>query len=352
MARLEAQGIATRQGTHAPVAPRLLRDASTACARGLPQRLLADRLTCAAALSADDGRRERAPSCDALRTAPPWSADRCMCGIAGIVDAGRRRRSPSAMLRADDRRDRAPRPGRRGLLRRRPGRPRHRRLAIIDLSAAGHQPMANEDRRPSSSSYNGEIYNFQRAARASSRARGHRFRSHDRHRSRSCTPTRSGATACVERFNGMFAFAVWRPPRPARPPLPRPRPLRHQAALLRAATGDTLAVRLRDQGAAAASRGLGARVSPAALLEYFTFQNIFTDLTLFEGVRLLPPGCTLIRDARRRGRVDARRATGTSSSTDRRPRAVAGRDRGGAVPALRARGRPAARLRRAGRARI
>src|SRR4029450_10103097 len=36
--------------------------------------------------------------------------------------------------------------------------------------------------------------------------------------------------------------------------------------------------------------GLPRRVSPEALVEYFTFQNVFSDRTLFDGVRLLPPG--------------------------------------------------------------
>jgi asparagine synthase (glutamine-hydrolysing) len=47
-------------------------------------------------------------------------------------------------------------------------------------------------------------------------------------------------------------------------------------------------------------------LSLPALNEYFTFQNIFSDLTLFEGVRLLPPGCTLTIDVDA-GRIDQKR---------------------------------------------
>ncbi len=87
--------------------------------------------------------------------------------------------------------------------------------------------MANED-GDVVIDYNGEIYNFQQL-RVELEALGHRFRSQ--------TDTEvvvhayeEWGDACVERFNGMFAFAIW--DRPRQPPVPRPRPLRHQAALL------------------------------------------------------------------------------------------------------------------------
>ncbi|RAU21860.1 asparagine synthase (glutamine-hydrolyzing) [Paramagnetospirillum kuznetsovii] len=82
----------------------------------------------------------------------------------------------------------------------------HRRLAIIDSSAGGDQPMASAN----SSHvivYNGEIYNHVEL-RVELEAKGHRFRS------RSDTEVLLAAwsewgEACLDRFNGMFAFVLW-----------------------------------------------------------------------------------------------------------------------------------------------
>jgi asparagine synthase (glutamine-hydrolysing) len=82
----------------------------------------------------------------------------------------------------------------------------HRRLSIIDLSSAGHQPMCTED-GALCVVYNGEIYNYAELDQLLE-SRGHRFRS------RSDTETilhayREWGPACVEHFNGMFSFALW-----------------------------------------------------------------------------------------------------------------------------------------------
>jgi asparagine synthase (glutamine-hydrolysing) len=86
----------------------------------------------------------------------------------------------------------------------------HRRLAIIDLSDAGKQPMSNED-GSIWITYNGEIYNFQ-DARKELEDRGHCFHS--------ATDSEvvihayeEWGTDCLQRFNGMFAFGLWDQPR-------------------------------------------------------------------------------------------------------------------------------------------
>ncbi|MBP2294992.1 asparagine synthase (glutamine-hydrolyzing) [Azospirillum rugosum] len=81
----------------------------------------------------------------------------------------------------------------------------HRRLAILDLSAAGHQPMASAD-GCRLITFNGEIYNFLEL-RAELEALGHRFRS------RTDTEVLLAAyaewgTECLSRLNGMWSFAI------------------------------------------------------------------------------------------------------------------------------------------------
>jgi asparagine synthase (glutamine-hydrolysing) len=82
----------------------------------------------------------------------------------------------------------------------------HRRLAILDLSERGRQPMHDGSARVWIS-YNGEIYNYLELM-DELQALGHRFRS------RSDTEVivhayRAWGPACVERLNGIFAFAIW-----------------------------------------------------------------------------------------------------------------------------------------------
>ena len=82
----------------------------------------------------------------------------------------------------------------------------HRRLAIIDLSPAGRQPMTSAD-GALTVTFNGEIYNFL-DLRRDLEGRGHAFRSK--------TDTdvilaayREWGMDCLSRFRGMFAFALW-----------------------------------------------------------------------------------------------------------------------------------------------
>src|SRR2546421_421927 len=84
-----------------------------------------------------------------------------------------------------------------------------RRLAIIDLSADGRQPMLNEDGGVAIT-FNGEIYNFKELRRCLEAA-GHRFRSRT-DTEVLCHLLEGNPEEAIAQLNGMFAFAAWRHP--------------------------------------------------------------------------------------------------------------------------------------------
>jgi asparagine synthase (glutamine-hydrolysing) len=165
----------------------------------------------------------------------------------------------------------------------------NRRLAIIDLSPSGHQPMGNET-GDVVIVYNGELYNFQ-MLRVELESAGHRFHSN------SDTEVvvhayEEWGESCLDRFNGHFAFAIW-DNRRKRLFLARDRfgvkPLYYHFDGARLLFGSEIKAIL-------AYPEMRVTVCYEALNEYFTFQNVLTDLTLFDGVKLLPAGCFLTLD--------------------------------------------------------
>jgi asparagine synthase (glutamine-hydrolysing) len=83
----------------------------------------------------------------------------------------------------------------------------HRRLSIVDLSPAGHQPMTSADGR-FVVTFNGEIYNFQEL-RPDLEARGIQFRGHSDTEVMLEAFAAYGIAATVKRLIGMFAIGIW-----------------------------------------------------------------------------------------------------------------------------------------------
>ncbi len=159
----------------------------------------------------------------------------------------------------------------------------NRRLAIIDPRPEGDQPMSDGS-GDLTITYNGEVYNY-RELRSELERAGREFRT--------ATDTEvvleayaEWGPAAVERFNGMFALAVW-DRRKQELFLARDRygikPLYYAQAGSALVFGSEIKSLLEHPQ-------LTAKVSRPHLLEYFTFQNIFTDGTLFDGVKMLPAG--------------------------------------------------------------
>lgn len=134
-----------------------------------------------------------------------------MCGIAGFIDTRRdlsnERLSDIARAMADRIRHRGPddhgtwQDASSGLAL------AHRRLAVIDPSPAGHQPMLSTSGRLVVT-YNGEIYNF-RELRAQLESSGQRFSGGSDTEVLLAAIEVWGLASALERINGMFAFALW-----------------------------------------------------------------------------------------------------------------------------------------------
>lgn len=128
-----------------------------------------------------------------------------MCGIAGIVNLKSGAVSEDvlrAMITAQIHRG----PDGQGFLVDGPVGLGHCRLSIIDLSPLGHQPMANED-GSLWIVFNGEIFNYIELKKELS-ALGHKFKSNTDTEVILCAYREWGAE-CLQRFNGMWAFAIW-----------------------------------------------------------------------------------------------------------------------------------------------
>ncbi|MBI4611291.1 MAG: asparagine synthase (glutamine-hydrolyzing) [Candidatus Rokubacteria bacterium] len=161
-----------------------------------------------------------------------------------------------------------------------------RRLAILDLSPAGQQPLANED-GSIWVVFNGEIYNFPEL-RAELETKGHRFRSRTDTEILVHLYEEEGPGA-VERLRGMFAFALW-DRRRRRLLLARDR--LGKKPLFYAFDGRTF--RFASEMKAILADGMAQEVDPLALHYYLSYRYIPHPLTIFRSIRKLPPAHLLL----------------------------------------------------------
>ena len=168
----------------------------------------------------------------------------------------------------------------------------HRRLSILDLSAAGHQPMCNEDETVWVV-FNGEIYNY-KALREQLESKGHLFRSH-------CDTEvivhayEEYGVACVKHFDGMFALGLW-DERRDRLVLARDhfgiKPLYYFANSEFISFGSEIKGILADQE-------VPKRVDTQALSNFLTLHYVPAPRTMFEGIQKLHPGHILVVEDRK-----------------------------------------------------
>jgi len=160
----------------------------------------------------------------------------------------------------------------------------HRRLSILDVSYAGHQPMSDLSKNIWIA-YNGEIYNFEEL-RKELEKHGHRFKSH--------TDTEviiysyiEWGIECINKFNGMFAFSLYDN-------------FNKKFYLVRDRYGikpvyyhitdENTFIYASEIKSILEYKDYKSEVNKEALLEYFTFQNIFTNKTLHKNIQILEAG--------------------------------------------------------------
>jgi len=213
-----------------------------------------------------------------------------MCGLCGVIGFDGQRTSPEVEARMlQSLRHRGP--DDRGSYRARTGDTDvflgHTRLSILDLSSAGHQPIANETERIWAV-FNGEIYNFQEL-RAELESLGHRFRSKTDSEVLVHAYEQYGDDF-VTRLDGMFAFGLWDEER-ERLLLARDRA--GKKPLFYYADG-TRCVFASELKAVFADPGVDRTVDPEAVPLYFTFGYVPWPATMYRQVRQVPPASYLV----------------------------------------------------------
>ncbi len=204
-----------------------------------------------------------------------------MCGIAGAVAPGRSEYTQEIVRCMTDCMQRRG-PDSEGLAHWPNSALGHRRLSIIDLSPAGHQPMLSEDRQVGLV-FNGCIYNF-RKIRAELEALGHHFRSNTDTEVLLLGYQQWGIDRLVPKLRGMFAFAVWDNPE-------------QKLTMVRDRLGVKPLIYCQQNGEIAfastmealRSVGLGGDIDRLAVLDLLEFGFVTDKRSIYQGISKLPP---------------------------------------------------------------
>ncbi len=160
----------------------------------------------------------------------------------------------------------------------------HRRLSILDISYAGHQPMSDLSQNIWVT-YNGEIYNFIEL-KVELKRLGHKFRSNSDTEIIIYAYLEWGID-CIKKFNGMFAFSLYDN-------------YKKKFYLVRDRYGikpvyyhfsdSNNFIYASEIKSILEYKDYKSEINKEALIEYFTFQNIFTNKTLHKNIQILEPG--------------------------------------------------------------
>lgn len=160
----------------------------------------------------------------------------------------------------------------------------HRRLSILDTTYAGHQPMSDLSKNIWIS-YNGEIYNF-KELRLKLKKLGHKFKS-DTDTEVIIYSYIEWGIDCIKKFNGMFAFSLYDNYK-KKFYLCRDRygikPVYYHI------TKDKTFIYGSEIKSILEYKEYKTKIDKEALVEYFTFQNIFTNKTLHKNIQILEAG--------------------------------------------------------------
>jgi asparagine synthase (glutamine-hydrolysing) len=163
----------------------------------------------------------------------------------------------------------------------------HRRLAVVDLSQDGHQPMTSASGR-FTIVFNGEIYNY-RSLRRDLEALGHRFHGHSDTAVMLAAFEQWDLQAALRRFDGMFAFALWDSTRRT---VSLARDRLGEKPLYVGKVGEALAFG-SELKALRRLPGFSGTIDRDALAAFLRFNYIPAPLSIYQGIRKLSPGHSL-----------------------------------------------------------